>query len=154
MATLTPLNSFNKRLNSIRLALAALFSGRVSARLAELEERVFELEQRANAQADVVANIGTNVAVEMARSTVFRVLRNSQKHQEGSDGKLSAKAANADGLRSNRGFSGGRNNSNRAEYVDDGSALISHQLDGMRLDTIPARPATSDLPPAVTKVVA
>lgn len=27
-------------------------------------------------------------------------------------------------------------------------------LDGMRLDTIPARPATSDLPPAVTKVVA
>ncbi|EHK7498533.1 hypothetical protein ICF61_005004 [Escherichia coli] len=51
MARQTSFTSFNKRPRSIRLVLTELFSGRVSARLTELEERVFELEKRINAQA-------------------------------------------------------------------------------------------------------
>ncbi|EPV5026762.1 hypothetical protein ACV6SP_004448 [Enterobacter hormaechei] len=78
MARQTPFTSFNKRPRSIRLVLAGLFSGCVSARLAELEERVFELEKRIDAQATAIANLGATVGMEKVRDSVAsRVLRES-----------------------------------------------------------------------------
>ncbi|QGV85642.1 hypothetical protein F7P09_27285 (plasmid) [Klebsiella pneumoniae] len=58
MARQTPFTSFNKRPRSIRLVLAELFSGRVSARLAELEEKVGQMEHRLDDHAVAISNLG------------------------------------------------------------------------------------------------
>ncbi|EPY4389700.1 hypothetical protein ACXDJY_004770, partial [Escherichia coli] len=87
MARQTSFTSFNKRPRSIRLVLTELFSGRVSARLTELEERVFELEKRINAQATAIANLGTTVGMEKVRNSVAsRVLRETRTHKDSSHG--------------------------------------------------------------------
>lgn len=102
MARQKPFTSFNKRPRSIRQVLAELFSCRVSARLAELEERVFELEKRIDAQATAIANLGATVGMEKVRDSVAsRVLRESQAHKDSSHGKFSTKSTEANGLRSN-----------------------------------------------------
>lgn len=168
MARQTPFTSFNKRPRSIRLVLAELFSGRVSARLAELEERVFELEKRIDAQATAIANLGATVGMGKVRDSVAsRVLRESQAHKDSSHGKFSTKSTEANGLRSN--FS-----NPAAVAVPAGQSLLIPDtttstttlqttplperppvsLDGMLLDTILARPATPDLPSAVTEAIA
>lgn len=129
MARQTPFTSFNKRLHSIRQTLTALLSGRISARLEELEERVFELEKRAEAQATAIANLGTTVALDRTcKSTVSRVLRHNQTHKESSNGKISANATETNCLQSNFGFAGGRNNSNRAESSDTGNSPYHHPI--------------------------
>ncbi|EDM3691341.1 hypothetical protein CSM81_17610 [Salmonella enterica subsp. enterica serovar Infantis] len=119
MARQTPFTSFNKRLHSIRHTLTALLSGRISARLEELEERVFELEKRAEAQATAIANLGT---------TVSRVLRHNQTRKESSNGKISANATETNCLQSNFGFAGSRNNSNRAESSDTGNSPYHYPI--------------------------
>ncbi|EOK2723851.1 TPA: hypothetical protein ACP4LD_004995 [Escherichia coli] len=168
MARQTPFTSFNKRPRSIRLVLAELFSGRVSARLAELEERVFELEKRIDAQATAIANLGATVGMEKVRDSVAsRVLRESRAHKESSHGKFSTKSTEANGLRSNFSNPGSGSRASRSESVDTGHNYFHHNLaddplperppvslDGMLLDTIPARPATPDLPSAVTEAIA
>ncbi|WP_407261974.1 hypothetical protein [Klebsiella pneumoniae] len=168
MAHQTPFTSFNKRPRSIRLVLAELFSGRVSARLAELEERVFELEKRIDAQATAIANLGATVGMGKVRDSVAsRVLRESQAHKDSSHGKFQ------------------RNRLKPMAYgvilatlaavaVPAGQSLLIPDtttstttlqttplperppvsLDGMLLDTILARPATPDLPSAVTEAIA
>ncbi|WP_237767241.1 hypothetical protein, partial [Enterobacter hormaechei] len=115
-------------------------SGGIFARLVELEERVTELEHRANAQADAIAHLGATVAVKKkSESTVSRVLRQSQKHMESSDGKLSKKATETNGLRSDIGFSGSRSNSHRSEHTDAGINHFSHHT---VTDDAPARKST------------
>ncbi|AXW99300.2 MULTISPECIES: hypothetical protein [Cronobacter] len=130
MAHQTPLTSFKKRPRSIRLALAELFSGRVSARLAQLEERVFDLEVRANAQATTIANLGTIIAVDKAGDSA-----KSRKHTGKSNGKFSKKASDANGLRTNYGFSGCGSSSSRSEPVDTGFNHYHHTI----VDDTPSR---------------
>ncbi|ECP1586162.1 hypothetical protein FYR76_18885 [Salmonella enterica] len=127
MARQTPFTSFNKRPRSIRLVLAELFSGRVSARLAELEERVFELEKRIDAQATAIANLGATVGMEK--------VRDSQAHKDSSHGKFSTKSTEANGLRSNYSNPGSGSRTSRSESVDTGHNYFHHSL----ADDTPAR---------------
>ncbi|HHP0225197.1 TPA: hypothetical protein ACRZPV_000879 [Escherichia coli] len=121
MARQTSFTSFNKRPRSIRLVLTELFSGRVSARLTELEERVFELEKRINAQATAIANLGTTVGMEKVRNSVAsRVLRETRTHKDSSHGKFSKKEAETNGLRSHYSFTGDGSRSSRPEPFDAG----------------------------------
>ena len=121
MARQTSFTSFNKRPRSIRLVLTELFSGRVSARLTELEERVFELEKRINAQATAIANLGTTVGMEKVRNSVAsRVLRETRTHKDSSHGKFSTKSTEANGLRSHYSFTGDGSRSIRPEPFDAG----------------------------------
>ncbi len=107
MARQTSFTSFNKRPRSIRLVLTELFSGRVSARLTELEERVFELEKRINVQATAIANQGTTVGMEKVRNSVAsRVLRETRTHKNSSHGKFSTKSTEVNGLLNRPGFPG------------------------------------------------
>jgi hypothetical protein len=134
MARQTPFTSFNKRPRSIRLVLAELFSGRVSARLAELEERVFELEKRIDAQATAIANLGATVGMGKVRDSVAsRVLRESA-HKDSSHGKFSTKSTEANGLRSNLATGSG-SRASRSESVDTGHNYFHHNL----ADDTPAR---------------
>lgn len=121
MARQTSFTSFNKRPRSIRLVLTELFSGRVSARLTELEERVFELEKRINAQATAIANLGTTVGMEKVRNSVAsRVLRETRTHKDSAHGKFSTKSTEANGLRSDFGNSGSDYRTSRPEPFDAG----------------------------------
>ncbi|EKD7757178.1 hypothetical protein [Escherichia coli] len=138
MARQTSFTSFNKRPRSIRLVLTELFSGRVSARLAELEERVFELEKRINAQATAIANLGTTVGMEKVRNSVAsRVLRETRTHKDSSHGKFSTKSTEANGLRSDFGNSGSDYRTSRSEPFDAGHSYFHchHSL----ADDTPAR---------------
>ncbi|HBA4040527.1 TPA: hypothetical protein SI627_003451 [Escherichia coli] len=136
MARQTSFTSFNKRPRSIRLVLTELFSGRVSARLTELEERVFELEKRINAQATAIANLGTTVGMEKVRNSVAsRVLRETRTHKDSSHGKFSTKSTEANGLRSDFGNSGSDYRTSRSESVDAGHNYFHHNL----ADDTPAR---------------
>ncbi|MFJ7174562.1 hypothetical protein [Citrobacter freundii] len=123
----TPFISFNKNPRSIRLVLTELFSGRVFARLAELEDRVFELERRINAQAIAIANLGTTVGMEKIRgSVVSRVMRGSQVNKDSSHGKLSTKSTEANGLRSNFSNSGSGSSASLSESIDIGISNFHH----------------------------
>ncbi|HED1792794.1 hypothetical protein HVX64_23810 (plasmid) [Citrobacter sp. RHB20-C16] len=127
MARQTPLTSFIKRPRSIRLALAELLCGRVSARLAELEDRVIALEQRCDAQAFAISNLGTIVAVEKARKSVTsRILRQHQADMESSHGKLSTQTTETNGLRTHSGVSGSGSRTSRSESADTGTRQSSH----------------------------
>ncbi|EOV3130099.1 hypothetical protein ACOB7R_003763 [Enterobacter hormaechei] len=140
MARHTPLTSFKKRPRSLRLAFANVLSGGIFARLVELEERVVELEHRANAQADAIAHLGATVAVKKkSESTVSRVLHQPQKHMESSDGKLSKNTTETNGLRSDIGFFGSRSNSHRSEHTEAGINHFSHHT---VTDDTPARKNT------------
>lgn len=168
MARQTSFTSFNKRPRSIRLVLAELFSGRVSARLAELEERVFELEKRIDAQATAIANLGATVGMGRCvipsplvccvnpKHTRTVLMENFQRNRlkPMAYGVILATLA--------------------AVAVPAGQSLLIPDtttstttlqttplperppvsLDGMLLDTILARPATPDLPSAVTDAIA
>ncbi|MEL2679741.1 hypothetical protein R9K73_09605 [Escherichia coli] len=136
MARQTYFTSATKRPRSIRLVLAELFSGRVSARLAELEERVFELEKRIDAQATAIANLGATVGMGKVRDSVAsRVLRESQAHKDSSHGKFSTKSTEANGLRSNFSNPGSGSRASRSESVDTGHNYFHHNL----ADDAPAR---------------
>lgn len=58
MAHQTPSSSLKKHPRSLRLILAELFSGRVSARLSELEEKVGQMEHRLDDHAVAISNPG------------------------------------------------------------------------------------------------
>ncbi|WP_232689772.1 hypothetical protein LW586_27450 (plasmid) [Klebsiella quasipneumoniae] len=58
MAHQTPSSSLKKHPRSLRLILAELFSGRVSARLSELEEKVGQMEHRLDDHAVAISNLG------------------------------------------------------------------------------------------------
>lgn len=169
MARQTPFTSFNKRPRSIRLVLAELFSGRVSARLAELEERVFELEKRIDAQATAIANLGATVGMEKVRDSVAsRVLRESQAHKDSSHGNfqrnrlkpmaygviLATLAAVAVPAGQSLLIPDTTTTSTTTLQTTPLPERPPVSLDGMLLDTIPARPATPDLPSAVTEAIA
>ncbi|VDA16808.1 hypothetical protein BANRA_05218 [Klebsiella pneumoniae] len=59
MAHQTPSSSLKKHPRSLRLILAELFSGRVSARLSELEEKVGQMEHRLDDHAVAISNRGS-----------------------------------------------------------------------------------------------
>lgn len=63
MAHQTPSSSLKKHPRSLRLILAELFSGRVSARLSELEEKVGQMEHRLDDHAVAISNLGARVAM-------------------------------------------------------------------------------------------
>ncbi len=58
MAHQTPSSSLKKHPRSLRLITAELFSGRVSARLSELEEKVGQMEHRLDDHAVAISNTG------------------------------------------------------------------------------------------------
>ena len=96
MAHQTPSSSLKKPPRSLRLILAELFSGRVSARLSELEEKVGQMEHRLDDHAAAISNLGARVAMgEVMKTRTANILRDTwgvranQTRKESSDGSIS-----------------------------------------------------------------
>ncbi|MDV5678122.1 hypothetical protein QM129_28460 [Klebsiella pneumoniae] len=77
MAHQTPSSSLKKHPRSLRLILAELFSGRVSARLSELEEKVGQMEHRLDDHAVAISNLGARVAMGEVMKTWRKILRDT-----------------------------------------------------------------------------
>ncbi len=183
MAHQTPSSSLKKHPRSLRLILAELFSGRVSARLSELEEKVGQMEHRLDDHAVAISNLGARVAMGEVMKT--RTAKSCETPGACEPIKR-AWRAQMDQFQRKRllpmayglitiCLAAVAIPSTQALLMPDSCKTVSQQtpapvtestlsittmprsatLDGMRLDSIPqVRPATPDLPPAATEVMA
>ncbi|HFQ8423757.1 TPA: hypothetical protein ACGTYN_004249 [Klebsiella pneumoniae] len=136
MAHQTPSSSLKKHPRSLRLILAELFSGRVSARLSELEEKVGQMEHRLDDHAVAISNLGARVAMgEVMKTRTAKILRDTwgvranQTRMESSDGSISTKKTTSNGLLADHDLSGSRSNT-----VDSGVADAGLMQNGFAAD--------------------
>ncbi|WP_375700719.1 hypothetical protein [Klebsiella pneumoniae] len=184
MAHQTPSSSLKKHPRSLRLILAELFSGRVSVRLSELEEKVGQMEHRLDDHAVAISNLGGSCGNGGSDEDPNR--KNPARHLGACEPIKRAWRAQMDQFQRKRllpmayglitiCLAAVAIPSTQALLMPDSCKTVSQQtpapvtestpsittmprsatLDGMRLDSIPqVRPATPDLPPAATEVMA